>query len=199
MTGPQPLGTIEREYRWLSERIDLPGEVGDFLAVRAEHRCITDTYFDTPDFRLHHMGSRLRIRIQPPKRFVTFKGGSTTGSPDGYRVRPELEVAADGDIEGTEPFLIARRLVDGELTEIGTITNNRYAVTYTGPSEQEVEIAVDDVDYGVGAREWRLEAEGPEPAVHLAARALTAMFPFLRPAPFGKVQEMLIRRGRVTC
>ncbi len=52
-------------------------------------RAIADTYFDTPDWRLHRAGLTLRLRSENGAHAVTLK--TTEAAVDGLRIRTEIE------------------------------------------------------------------------------------------------------------
>lgn len=191
---PVNLVAREHEYRWLAAPFDPPAGVGAFVKRDEVRLRVQDTYFDGPALELSTGGFRLRVRLEGSALLTTFKGPSA-GDEDkeGFSSRFELEVAVNGSLETSTPFLAAREHLTGELALLGFVDTTRTVHLYEAADEVRVELCLDRVTYQSGAVEYRVEAEGPEPWIHPFARELVHRHPGLSAAPRGKVNEMLAR------
>jgi triphosphatase len=102
----QQLGTDHREVEWQFDVPDvrpvrrwLEAHIlsGDTSITVGETKELTDTYFDTKDWRLYRAGYALRVRQGDRSVEATMKSlASATGAPPGVRDRRELSEPVEG-------------------------------------------------------------------------------------------------------
>ena len=114
----QPTGTDHQEVEWQFDGADLErveGWLGEghealgILAEAGEEKELTDTYYDTADWKLYRAGYALRIRGQSPRRFeATIKSLASAARGDDARRRHEISETLRG--EEPDPLLRKKRL-----------------------------------------------------------------------------------------
>jgi len=123
MEQSQPAGTDHQEVEWQFDGVDLErvegwlGEGHEGLRIFAEagkEKELTDTYYDTVDWRLYRAGYALRIRGQGPRRFeATIKSLASAASSDDARRRREISET----LRGAEPDALLRKKRLGPVGE----------------------------------------------------------------------------------
>ena len=106
----QSTGTDHQEVEWQFDGVDLErvegwlGEGHEALRIFAEageEKELTDTYYDTADWKLYRTGYALRIRGQSPRRFeATIKSLASATSSDDARRRREISESLRGEEPG---------------------------------------------------------------------------------------------------
>lgn len=114
----QPTGTDHQEVEWQFDGADLErveGWLGEghqglgIFAEAGEEKELTDTYYDTADWKLYRAGYALRIRGQSPRRFeATIKSLAPAARGDDARRRHEISETLRG--EEPDPLLRKKRL-----------------------------------------------------------------------------------------
>jgi triphosphatase len=114
----QPTGTDHQEVEWQFDGADLErveGWLGEghqglgIFAKAGEEKELTDTYYDTADWKLYRAGYALRIRGQSPRRFeATIKSLASAARGDDARRRHEISETLRG--EEPDPLLRKKRL-----------------------------------------------------------------------------------------
>jgi triphosphatase len=114
----QPTGTDHQEVEWQFDGADLErveGWLGEghqglgIFAEAGEEKELTDTYYDTADWKLYRAGYALRIRGQSPRRFeATIKSLASAARGDDARRRHEISETLRG--EEPDPLLRKKRL-----------------------------------------------------------------------------------------
>ena len=114
----QPTGTDHQEVEWQFDGADLErveGWLGEghqglgIFAEAGEEKELTDTYYDTADWKLYRAGYALRIRGQSPRRFeATIKSLASAARGDDARRRHEISETLRG--EEPDALLSKKRL-----------------------------------------------------------------------------------------
>jgi inorganic triphosphatase YgiF len=114
----QSTGTDHQEVEWQFDGADLErveGWLGEghqglgIFAEAGEEKELTDTYYDTADWKLYRAGYALRIRGQSPRRFeATIKSLASAARGDDARRRHEISETLRG--EEPDPLLRKKRL-----------------------------------------------------------------------------------------
>lgn len=163
--------------RWLEDRSG-----SDAPAISAkETREITDTYFDTGDWRLYRAGYALRIRVRAEGKESTFEATMKSLDPESYStgaegLRSRREISEP--IENMEPDALRQapgllghylRSLDGSLSlrplfDVRT-RRSAYALDFDGESAGEVvldetEIPLQNVGEPVQLRRVEVEQDG---------------------------------------
>ncbi|MGC4085894.1 MAG: class IV adenylate cyclase [Vicinamibacterales bacterium] len=118
--------------------------------LRAPRRLQADVILDTTDGRLRDMRSALRVRIEPERAYLTFKGTPQQGP---MKVREEIETAVD---DGSLTLTIL-----GRLGFTVAFTYHKYREEHALP---DVLIAIDETPVGTF-----VELEGSEAGITTTA------------------------------
>ena len=119
----RPTGTDHQEVEWQFDGADLErvegwlGEGHEGLGIFAEageEKELTDTYYDTADWKLYRAGYALRIRGQGPRRSeAAIKSLASAASSDDARRRREISET----LRGEEPDALLRKKRLGPVGE----------------------------------------------------------------------------------
>jgi adenylate cyclase class 2 len=154
-TVPAVTGILEREVKL---RFDSPAAARDAILAAGgtqvhERRLQSDALLDTPDGRLREAHCALRVRREPARSFLTYKGPPL---PSTAKLREELETSLD---DGALALSILQR--------IGFEVSFRYEKYREEFSLDDVLIAIDETPMGTF-----VEIEGSDTGIAGAAADL---------------------------
>lgn len=157
----QPIGTVAEEGEWQFDAADLRS-VRDWMEENipqnglssepGEVRLLTDTYFDTADWRLYRAGYALRLRERGKSVEATMKSLEGNG-PEIRRRREVTEPLGSGAVEEVRKapglvgervrFLIGRRV----LKPLFVVHTRRTAYAMSFDGEGVGEVALDETEF----------------------------------------------------
>lgn len=186
--------------RWL-EGANIPGYTVDDAGTKD----MTDTYYDTADWRLQRAGFTCRVREKPDGSEVTLK--TMAEAPGGLRQRQERNqattgrevdaiLAAEGAVTRAIKLVVGRH----DLIALFTLRQRRRLFRLADETGELGEISLDDTTIPVGVEDapvklTRVEVEVSD--VDRARRFVDVMVAAtgLTPAPMGKFQAALLATG----